>query len=133
MNKNIPLGLLILRLNLGILMLMHGIAKVIKGAGAIQDKMQEAGIPSFFAYGVYLGEIIAPLLLIIGFRVRIAAVLYIGTMLVAIGLVHSGDIIGLTKSGGWAIELQALYLFGALVLFFTGGGDYSLSKTNKWD
>jgi len=133
MNKNIDAGLLILRLTLGGLMLFHGIAKVIHGIGGIQGMLSSKGLPGFFAYGVYVGEIIVPLLLIFGFRTRIAALIFAFNMLVAMLLAHSGDIFSLSKHGGWAVELIALFLFGAVALFFTGAGKYALSTSNKWD
>lgn len=127
------IGLLILRLSLGTMMLLHGAAKLIKGVGGIEGMMEQSGLPAFLAYGVYLGEVIAPVFLIIGYRVRLASLVFLGTMVVAILLAHSADVFSLTKSGGWAIELQALYLFGALALVFTGGGYFAVSKTKKWD
>ena len=133
MKKNIDLGLLILRLSLGILMLLHGIAKFQNGVDGIVGLLQKNGLPGIIGYGVYLGEILAPILLLIGARTRIAALLYIATMLVAIFVAHPEDLSQFTQSGGWALELQGLYLFCALALFFTGGGKYAISSTSKWD
>jgi len=133
MNKNQDLGLLILRLTLGLLMLLHGIAKIIYGVEGIRGMLTSKGLPSFLAYGVYVGEVIVPILIILGFRTRIAALIFAFNMLVAMLLAHSGDIFSLSKHGGWAVELIALFLFGGLALFFTGGGKYGLSNTNKWD
>lgn len=130
--RNLNVGLFILRITLGVFMLFHGIAKLITGVGGIAGMIEDYG-PSFLSYGVYIGEILAPVLMIVGYRTRLAGLIYVGTMFVAILLAHSGDIGGLTKSGGWAIELPALYLFGGLALFFTGGGNISLSSKNKWD
>ncbi|WP_271711659.1 DoxX family protein [Marinigracilibium pacificum] len=124
---------MILRLALGVMMLLHGIAKLQHGVDGLQGLLTQFSIPVFFAYGVYLGEVVAPIMLIIGYRTRIASLLFISTMIVAILTAHSSDIASLTKSGGWAIELPALYLFGALSLFFTGGGNRALSTGNKWD
>ncbi|MCO5235592.1 MAG: DoxX family protein [Chitinophagaceae bacterium] len=131
--KNQNLGLLILRIGLGVLMLLHGIAKLTKGVGGIEDMLGQSGLPGFVAYFVYFGEILAPLFLIVGFRTRIAALLFIGTMLGAIFLANADKIGTLLNSGGWAIELQALFITGALTLFFTGGGKYALSGKNRWD
>ena len=133
MNKNIDLGILILRITLGGLMLFHGIAKIIYGIDGIQGMLTAKGLPGFIAYGVYVGEIIVPLLLIIGFRTRIAALIFAFNMLVAMLLAHAGDILTLSKHGGWAVELIALFLFGALALFFTGAGKYAFSTAHKWD
>lgn len=131
--RNYHIGLLILRLSLGVLMLLHGIAKLAKGVGGIESMMEQAGLPGFLAFGVYIGEVLAPVLLILGFRVRLAALAFMGTMIVAVLLAHPDDVFRLTGSGGWAVELQALYFFGAAALFFTGGGKLAVSTTGKWD
>lgn len=133
LDRNTDLGLLILRLSLGILMMLHGISKLINGAGFIEDVLVSAGLPSFIAYGVYVGEVIAPLFIIFGYGTRVAALIFAFNMVVAVGLAHSGDIFSLSETGGWTIELQGLYFFGALALVFTGGGKYALSTKHIWD
>lgn len=133
MKKNTDLGLLILRISIGALMLLHGIGKLNGGLGFIQGLLSEKGIPSFIAYGVIVGEVLAPLAILVGFRTRIAAAIYAFNCLVAILLVHSGDLFTLNQHGGWGIELLGLYLLGAIALFFTGAGKYAVSKNNKWD
>jgi len=40
--------------------------------------------------------------------------------------VHMADLFALTKQGGWALELQGLYLFGALAVVLLGAGRFSL-------
>jgi|SRR5690554_197509 len=133
MKTNIDAGLLTWRLTLGILMMMHGIHKLIYGLDFIEGLFSELGLPEFFALGVYVGEVVAPLLLIFGFRTKIAALLFAFTMVTAIFMVHLDHIFQLGKSGAWAIEVVALFLFGAIGLIFTGGGKYALSTKNKWD
>lgn len=132
MNKNTDLGLLILRIAIGALMLLHGIAKL-KGVSFIEGMLESKGLPAFLAYGVYITEIVAPLLIVIGFRTRLAAAVFAFGALFALFLVHSGDIFTLNQHGGWGVELLGLYLFGAVALFFTGGGKISVSSSNKWD
>lgn len=132
MKKNNDLGLLILRLTVGILMLLHGVAKL-KGVSGIEGMLSKNGLPTFLAYGVYLTEIVAPILMIIGFRTRLASAAFAFGALFAIALAHFDDIFSLNKNGGWAIELLGLFLFGSIVLFFTGGGKLSVSTLNKWD
>ncbi len=58
------IGKLILRLTLGVLIFVHGIVKLTDGIGFITDTVTGAGLPAFFAYAVYVGEVVAPLLLI---------------------------------------------------------------------
>lgn len=120
------IGKLLLRLNIGILMLLHGLYKLSSGIDAVKMLISNIGMPSFMAYGVYVGEILAPIMIILGFRVKIATILIIATMLVAIFTTTGGNIFALSKTGGWIIELQALYLFGALSIFFLDSGKYAL-------
>ena len=131
--RHINIGLLIFRLNFGVLMLFHGVHKLLHGVDGIKGMLAEMGLPAILAYGVHLGETISPILLIIGFRTRLAALVFTFVMVVAFGMAHTGNIFSLAKSGSWAAELVALYLFGGLGLYFTGGGKYAVSTTNKWD
>ena len=132
MKTNTNLGLVLIRFSVGALMLLHGIAKI-GHTSFIEEMLADKGLPVVLAYGVYLTEIVAPLLILIGFRTRLAAGAYVFGILFIILLVHSQEVFTLNKNGGWAIELLGLYLFGALALFFTGGGKYSVSTSNAWD
>ena len=133
MKKNNDLGLLVLRMSVGILMLIHGIAKLDGGIHFIISMLESKGIPSFLAYGVLVGEVLAPIAIIIGFRTRISSSILAFNCLVAILLAHQNDILSLSPHGGWAAELIGLYLFGAIALIFTGGGKYAISNRNNWD
>lgn len=133
LEKNIDLGLLILRISIGGLMLLHGIAKLQHGAGFIEQVVADAGLPSFIAYGVYLGEVIAPLFILLGYGTRAASIIFAGNCLVAALLVHSQDIFTLNEQGGWTVELLGLFFFGAVSLIFTGGGKYAISSKHIWD
>ena len=126
-SKNTDLGLLLLRLSTGGLMLFHGVSKLIHGISFLVENM------GAFGYAVYIGEVLAPIAILLGFRTRIAAVLLAITCVVAVATAHAQDIFSISDHGGYALELLMLYLFGALALFFTGAGKYALSKTNKWD
>jgi putative oxidoreductase len=121
-------GKLILRLTVGVLMLLHGVAKVSGGVGGIGGMLQSAGLPAALAYGAYIGEVLAPLLVIIGFYARIGALIMVVNMIFAIGLAHMKDIFLLTKTGGWAIELQAFFLFTALAVALIGPGRYAINR-----
>jgi putative oxidoreductase len=118
-------GKLILRLSLGILVLLHGIAKITGGVAPIEGYLQKAGLPPALAFGVYIGEVLAPILVILGFYSRIGAALIAGNMLFAIGLVHRHQLTEITKAGGWGVELQAMFLFAALALVFMPPGRLS--------
>jgi putative oxidoreductase len=127
------IGLFILRLSIGGMMLFNGMAKLLRGVDSIKETFLEVGIPEFIAYAVYLGEILAPILMIIGYRTRLAGLLTAITMLVAILTAHSEKIFTLNQYGGWALEVLGLYLFGALALCFTGAGKIAVSHSGKWD
>jgi putative oxidoreductase len=122
------IGKLILRLSLGGMMLLHGIAKLNHGMGWIGDSLSRHGLPEFLAYGVFVGEIAAPIMVIIGLYTRVGAGLMVINMLFALFLAHSGQILSLGSHGGWAIELQAFYLFTALAIAFLGAGRFALKN-----
>lgn len=135
---NDDLGKLILRLTIGGLMLFHGYAKLSHFSAAmdgIGGDLQAKGLPSFIAYGVIIGEVLVPLLIVAGYFTRPAAIVLMFNMIVAVWLRHAGQLFELTpKSGGWAIELQGFYFFGALTLLFLGAGKYSVSRgAGTWD
>src|SRR5438477_2631093 len=67
------LGLLILRLAVGGLMLFHGIAKINSGVEMLKPALVAKGIPDFFVYGIYIAEVLAPVMIILGIRTRLAA------------------------------------------------------------
>src|SRR5690606_15653698 len=101
MKKNIDLGLLIFRLTLGILMFMHGFHKLINGVDGIKGMLAGYGLPEFLAYGVHLGETIAALMIVIGYRTRLAAVAFTIVMIVAFLMAHMDPLFALGKSGAW--------------------------------
>ena len=122
-------GKLLLRLTVGVLLLFHGIAKVPRGVAWIEGPLGELGLPGFLSYGVYVGEIVAPVFLILGLWTRPAALVVAFNMFMAILLAHRDVVFSLReRGGGWAIEHEALFLFGARVLLFLGGGRYGLRK-----
>ena len=125
-NAGIDAALLVLRLALGILILLHGISKLPPPPEFIVGALAKAGLPSVLAYGVYVGEILAPVLLIIGVWTRLAALVIIANMVVAVLMAHTGDLFKLNSQGGYQLELQALYLFSAVTLALTGAGRYSI-------
>jgi len=120
------LAKLLLRLSLGGLMMFHGIHKLIHGIGAVKSMTTNAGLPEFFAYGVYVGELIAPLFIILGLYARIAAAVLGFNMIVAIGLAY-GFTLGLTKHGGLLIELPLMFLIMSILVIFLGSGKYAVN------
>lgn len=125
-NTSEDLGKLLLRLTLGVLTLLHGIAKVAGGVAGIVAMVEKAGLPGGFGYLVYVGEVLAPLLVIVGLWTRPAALVVAISMLAAIALVHPHELWLLGKQGGWALELQGFFLFTALAIALLGAGRYSV-------
>jgi putative oxidoreductase len=127
-------GKLVLRVSIGALILLHGIAKVISGPGAIMGLLAKAGLPAGLAYLVYLGEVVAPVLMIVGLWTRPAAFVVALNMAVAVLLVHRGDVFSLGKMGGWAIELQGIFLLAAIAVALLGAGRYSVGGLHgRWN
>jgi putative oxidoreductase len=122
------IGKLILRLTLGGLILFHGIGKILHpdAVAPIVKNVAALGLPGAFGYAVYLGEVLAPLLILLGLYARIGGVLVTINMIFALVLVHSSQLLTLSKSGGYGLELQAFYLFGGLALAFLGSGRYAV-------
>jgi len=108
--------MVLLRVTLAVLLLLHGWAKITNGIGGIETMVVKAGLPAFLAYGVFIGEVIAPLFLLVGLFVVPAALVVVVNMIVALVLVHGSHFLQITKSGGWALELQAFYLITAIVV-----------------
>ena len=122
------LGKLVLRLALGVLVLLHGVAKLRGGVDPIEGMLTAQGLPGVLAYGALLGEVLGPLMLIAGYYGRIGALLIAINMLFALGLAHMGQLGQLNDQGGWALELQGMFLFSAIALALLGPGRYSVNN-----
>lgn len=127
-------GKLVLRAALSFLLLFHGISKLIGGVGFIAGILAKAGLPPAIGYLVYIAEVIAPLLMLIGLYTRPAALVVAINMVVAVLLVHTSQFFTLSETGGWALELQAFYFASALAVALLGAGRYSLGGIRgRWN
>lgn len=125
---NDDIGKLLLRLTLGILMLLHGISKLRYGVSGIEEMVQSHGLPGFLAYGVFIGEVLAPLLVISGFYARIGGIIIAVNMVAAIALAHGPQLFDISKSGGWELELQGFFLFTSIVVALIGPGKFGINR-----
>ena len=116
------IGLALLRITSSAFLLTHGIPKFQKMIGGDIDFGDPIGIgaaPTLFL--AVLAEFVCPLLMIIGFKTRWAAVLPAIAMLVAATLVHATDPFGKKEKA-----LLFLVIFIAIILL--GPGKYSVDR-----
>ncbi len=122
-------GKLILRIVLGVLILLHGISKLRNGIGWLDGALVNAGLPVFFKYGVYVGEVLAPLAVIAGYYARVGAWLIAVNMLFAFGLAHGAELFAIEpQSGGLKLEVQYMFFFTAIALALIGPGRYAVNQ-----
>jgi len=119
---------LLLRVAVAGMLLLHGIHKLRHGIDGIIANVERHHLPGFVGYGVIVGEVLAPLLVLVGWQPRLAALVIAFNMAMAIYLSHADQVIELGRAGGWSIELPALYLFGAVAVALLGPGRYSVSR-----
>ncbi|ANG92244.1 DoxX family protein [Enterobacteriaceae bacterium 155047] len=125
-------GKLLLRLAVGGLMLFHGLHKLFGGVGFISGMLVEKGLPGFIAYGVLIGEVVAPVLIVLGIFTRPAALVLAFTMVVAWLMVGTGKTFALDAVGAWAIESLVYFFIGALAVAGLGAGRYSVVANPAW-
>jgi putative oxidoreductase len=127
-SKRDDVGKLVLRLAVGLLLLLHGIGKLSNGVGWMAGPLGALGLPAFVGYGAYVGEVIAPLLAIVGKWTRLAGLLIAINMTGAVVVARRDAAFSITQSGAWAIELEALFFAGGVLMLLFGAGRYSVSR-----
>ncbi|MBE2984889.1 DoxX family protein [Campylobacter sp. RM9344] len=125
--KNFNLGLLFIRLGLGICLFLHGFHKITNGIGGVKAILVKSGLSEILAYGVYFGEVLAPLMLIIGFYSRISASIIIATSLFIIYAAYPNPL-EITNYGGFKAEILYLYICMAFCIVFCGSGKYAVKQ-----
>lgn len=119
---NKDLGLLILRVGASALMLTHGYGKFLKLFTDPTDFGDPIGLgPTISLILAVIGEFIAPLFIIIGYKTKLAAIPTFITMAVAAFVVHAADPIGRK-------EKALFFTICFLAIAFTGAGKYSIDK-----
>ena len=126
------LGKLSLRVTVGGLLLFHGMHKLLNGIEPIKAMVAAHGIPDAVAYGVYLGEVVGPVLVILGFFSRIGGALIVVNMAMAVALAGMGQLMAFNPMGGYALELETFYLLGGLSVMLLGAGRYSIAG-GRWN
>lgn len=118
----IDVGLALLRILPSVMLLTHGIPKfqkLLSGDFEFGDPIGIGPAPSLFL--AVIGEFICPILIILGFKTRWAAIPPAITMLVAALVVHASDPFGVK-------EKALLFLSFFVIIMLLGPGRYSIDK-----
>ncbi|MCK0159675.1 DoxX family protein [Allomuricauda sp. F6463D] len=121
-NTLVHVGLALLRIAPSVFMLTHGYPKLMKLISGNTEFANPFGIgqaPSLFL--AVVGEFICPLLIIIGFKTRWAAIPTAITMFVAAFMIHSADPFSVK-------EKALLFLVIFITIILLGPGKYSIDK-----
>jgi len=129
------LGKLILRLAVAGLLIFHGIAKLKSGVGWMAGPLGAAHLPFALSYGVYVAEILAPVLLILGIFTRPAAAVIAFDLFMAMALVVKARVFTINeRGGGLGGEVELFFMLTAVAIAFLGSGRYAVSKgAGRWD
>lgn len=129
------IGKLALRLVLGSLLLLHGFHKILNGVDPIRAMLANYHLPELLSYGVYIGEVVAPVLIILGIFTRMGALFVVVNMIVAIVLARLPDLFKVySLTGGYALEAETFFLLTAVAIALLGGGRYSLADgRERWN
>ncbi len=128
------IGKLVLRVTSAGLLFLHGSHSAIYGIDHVKKMVAAVGIPESAAYLNLVGEVVAPLMIMIGYKARLAALVMAFNMLASIVIAHRDIAFARNDFGGWMIELNIFFLFSAVAIFFLGTGRWSVSRgKGKWD
>jgi putative oxidoreductase len=130
-------GKLVLRVTTGALLLFHGVHKVLNGIDPIKHMLAAQGLPDWLSYGVYLGEVLGPILVILGILSRVGGLLIVLDMIVVVVLVvlnKEGNLLAVDSFGGYQLQLEAFFLFTGLAIVLLGAGRISVGGANgRWN
>jgi len=121
-------GKLVLRLGLGGLILFHGVHKLLTGLDPVKAMLASHNLPDALAYGAYLGEIVAPVLIILGLFTRIGGALIALEVLALVLLGGAPQVLTISPGGAYGLEVEALYFISAVAVVLVGAGRISLGR-----
>lgn len=127
--KTAPYAALVLRVGLGILLLAHGLLKLLvftlPGAAGY---FQSIGLPGWVAYVVTFAELGGGAALIVGFYARYVALAFVPELLGTIFFVHGANgWLFANQGGGW--EYPAFWAVALFVQFLLGDGIWTLKRS----
>ncbi|QXV67618.1 DoxX family protein [Mucilaginibacter sp. 21P] len=124
--------MLLIRLSTGGLLLFHGAAKLSHGHSFIREILAEKGMPEWLWLGVPLTEVFSPVLLLLGVFTRMAGAGIALPMLITIFLAHMPGAFNNTDTGGLMVELNLIYMSGALSIAFAGPGKFRVYNPSTY-
>ena len=104
---------LLLRVLVAGVMLFHGVDAILNPPGHVLKDLAALGFPDVLAYGVFVGEVLALTLILLGAWTRMAA-MCAGSVAFATLLVQGGHLLRLEPTGGWTGALWAFYIVAPL-------------------
>lgn len=126
------LGKLVLRLGLGGLFLFHGIHRLFAGLDPVKEMLAAHNMAATLAYGVYLGELLAPVLVILGLFSRIGAALIALNIVALVLLAGIPKVALVSAAGSYALETESLYFMAAVAVMLLGAGRLSVGG-GRWN
>lgn len=128
---NPDIGILIVRIALGGIIFFHGFHKLLHGIDETTQILASGGIPApgLLAYFVYVSEVLAPVLIVLGVFTRLSALTIVVTLITI--LIVLPFPVGLDEHGAMNIESQLYFLALSAALFFTGPGRYSVKQNTS--
>lgn len=122
------LGMLLIRLSVGMIFVMHGIAKIGNIAGTA-GFLGMVGIPApeIMVYVLIAIEVVGGLMIISGFALRFAAVL------TGIAMVVAALTVGLPSGGYQGAEWEIMLALASFGLVLTGAGKWRLMSIFEHD
>lgn len=119
-----PLGLLLLRWGVGLIFIFYGYPLLFRTPQQAIESFRSYGFPSYMVYVAGAAEFFSGCLLIVGLFTRIAGMVLMVVMAVAIWKVHLGK--GVLAVNEYALPLALAV--GAFALATCGAGAISLDK-----
>jgi putative oxidoreductase len=126
-------GKLLVRVVVGGLLLYQGVGAFQNGNGHVMNGLADYGLPGVLVRGVYVGAVLAALLILLGTWTRMAA-MYAGSVAFAALLVQGGDFVRFEPTGAWIAALWVFYIIAPLGVFLLGPGRFALRPAPiPWD
>ena len=121
-------GAALLRLALGVMFIAHGLLKpvVYTMAGSVQF-FEAVGFPGWLAYVVVAAELIAGMLLIVGYRTRVVAAATLPILLGAAWVHLPNGWVFSAPNGGW--EYPVFLAVAVIAQMLLGDGALALGRT----